>query len=92
MCTCEESEVPESWMDEASPLGLDLSYGKNGNSFGWITSPSSSFRFAGSGHNDALGRLNMAESMSKAPDTYQNSDTYLKYLRDTEDDGKNSML
>ena len=92
VCTCEESEVPESWMDEASPLGLDLGYGKNENTFGWITSQSSSFGFTGAGHNDVLGRLNMSDSKARDQPSDPSGGSYLKYLRDTEDDGKNRTL
>lgn len=87
VCTCEENEIPESWMDEASPLGLDLGYGKNSNSFGWITSPSSAFGFTGAGHNDILGRLKMSGPPERALSQQENGDSYLKYLKDTEDDG-----
>ena len=83
VCTCEDSEVPRSWVDGPDYREYKFEKEKNTNvdSFGWISSSSSPFGFAGDGHNDILGRLNMSVSAMK-------TDSYMKYLRDTEDDGK----
>ena len=88
VCTCEENEVPESWMKEGRPLDPDLGYEKNSNSFGWITSPSSAFGYTGAGYNNILGRLNMPATAENARDQQENGSSYLKYLKDIEDDGK----
>ena len=92
VCTCEESEVPESWMHESTPVASEPYYGKNGNSFGWISPSSSGYGYTGAGHNDVLGRLDMSVTENKARDYQSNGDTYLKYLRDTEDDGELSKF
>lgn len=83
VCTCEDSEVPRSWVDGPDYRDYSFDEGKPtyGDSFGWISSSSSAYGYSGDGHSDVLGRLNMSISATK-------TDPYLKYLRDTEDDGK----
>lgn len=83
VCTCEENEVPQSWVEGSDHRDYEIEEEQsiNGDSFGWISSSSSDFEFAGDGHNDYLGRLNMSSSAIK-------NNPYMKYLQDTEDDGK----
>lgn len=80
VCTCEDNEIPQSWVDGPDPRDYKFDKGKpiNGDSFGWISSSTPAYGFAG---DDVLGRLNMSASAMK-------TDPYMKYLRDTEDDGK----
>jgi hypothetical protein len=85
VCTCEDNEVPQSWVNVPDYQDHKFEKGKpiHGNSFGWISSSSSAYGFEGDVHNDVLGRLNMSASAMK-------TDPYMKYLRDTEDEGKKS--
>jgi hypothetical protein len=91
VCTCEENEVPRTWLNDFNPLNLNYEKNENkGDGFGWISSPTSGFGSTSYGSSESIGRLNMSQPAAKAPDQQVNGDRYLKYLRDTEDDGKYS--
>ena len=96
VCTCEDNEVPRSWVDD--PDRRNVGYGmtdnsfKSGDGFGWISSAPSAAGTALTNLDDNFGRLNMSVSFRKATDSYVNGDPYLQYLRDTEDDGKYSEI
>jgi hypothetical protein len=90
VCTCEENEVPQSWVDITTSVNysyeIESSKNQNYDSFGWITSPNSAYGFI-DGHSDKLGRVNMSVPLAKVPDQLAFDDPYVKYLRETEDDG-----
>lgn len=95
VCTCEDNEVPRSWVDDHDRR--NAGYGMNDKSFdvdgfGWISSAPSSAGTSVTNHNDDFGRLNMSVSIRKVTDSFRNGEPYLQYLRDTEDDGKNSYI
>lgn len=92
VCTCDDNEVPRSWVDESKRLKSDhetnsYSYG-SGDNFGWISSTSSAFDTAGNGQSKALDRQYTSSPAQKTSSQITRDEAYLKYLRDTEDDGE----
>lgn len=72
VCTCDEREVPQNWLDGGN--------GGNGAPEGWISTAASQFGF-GSGHDEALGRVQGARSPAALA-----ASSYTQYLQDTEDE------
>ena len=95
VCTCEDNEVPRSWVDDHDRrnvgYGMSDNSFKSGDGFGWISSAPSPAGSTLTNLDDNFGRLNMSVSFRKVTDSYVNGDPYLQYLRDTEDDGKYSI-
>ena len=92
VCTCDDNEVPRSWVDESKRHKLghetnNYNYGSSDN-FGWISSTSSAFDTAGNGQSKAFDRYYMSSPAQKTSSQITRDDPYLKYLRDTEDDGE----